>query len=138
MNEIDEMKETDFTSFLRPVRIHESHNPMKWSFQPQWSFELTDRHTIDDEWQQEQEQMMMIIARICYDKRWQEQCTIDEDDTTDKDFNDDEAFENKDNNNECDDEWTKSLKLNVMLLQTKSLCAFWWIFQVQFLNFLQL
>ena len=29
---------------------------------------------------------------------------IDKDDTTDKDFNDNKAFENKDNKNKCDDE----------------------------------
>ena len=29
---------------------------------------------------------------------------IDEDDTTDKDFNNNKAFKNKDDNNKCDDE----------------------------------
>ena len=38
---------------------------------------------INDEQQWEWEQMMMIITRICYNKRWQEWCMIDEDYTTD-------------------------------------------------------
>ena len=49
---------------------------------------------------------------------------IDDNDTTDKDFNNNEAFENEDNNNECDDKQIKSLKSNAMLLQIKFLCAF--------------
>ena len=60
--------------------------------------------------------MMMIIMRICYDKKWWEWCTINEDNATDENFNDDKVFENKNDNNEYDNEWIKFLKLNVMLL----------------------
>ena len=53
--------------------------------------------------------MMMIIMRICYDKKWQEWCTIDEDDTMNEDFNNNEAFENEDNNNKCNDRWMNEI-----------------------------
>ena len=35
---------------------------------------------------------MMIIAKICYNERWQEQCMIDENDAMNEDFYDNEAF----------------------------------------------
>ena len=66
---------------------------MKQSSQSQWSFNwLIDRQMMtmtNDTWQ---EWMMMIIAKICYNERWQEQCMIDENDAMNEDFYDNEAF----------------------------------------------
>ena len=53
MNKIDKMKQMNFISFFRSVRIYESHNLMKWSSQSQQSVELTDNEWMNDEqWQE--------------------------------------------------------------------------------------
>ena len=116
MKQMNRWRWSDFISFFKFVKIHEFCNSMKQSFQSQWSFELTDRHMIDDKQWWEWEQTMMIIARIWSSKKWWEWCTINEDNATDENFNDDKVFENKNDNNEYDNEWIKFLKLNVMLL----------------------
>ena len=53
------MKQTNFISFFRSVRIYRSHNLMKWSSQLWWSVELTDNEWTNNEWQWE-----------WYDKWW--------------------------------------------------------------------
>ena len=90
---------------------------------------------IDDEWQQEWEQTMMIIARICYNKKWWEWCTIDEDDTMNEDFNNDEAFKNEDDNNECDDKWMNKIFQIECDAVANKISVLQWLFQVQFPQF---
>ena len=110
----------------------------------EWMKMKTDRfyqlsQAIDDEWQQEQEQMMMIIARICYNKRWQEWCMIDEDDAMNEDFNNNKAFENKNDNNECDDRQTnKIFQIKCDAVANEISIHFNDFFKFNFLNFLQL
>ena len=52
---------------------------------------------------------MTIIVRIYYNERWWKWCTIDEDDATNEDFNNDKAFKNEDDNNKCDDRWMNKI-----------------------------
>ena len=67
------MKQTDFISFLRPVRMYESCNSMKQNSQSWWSFEPTDRHTINDE---DKWQMMRTDDNSDKDMLWQKTRTM--------------------------------------------------------------
>ena len=66
MNEINEMKQMNFISSFRSVKIYEFCNLMKWSSQSQQSVELTDNEWTDNEQWQE-----------WYDEQWW--CNSDKD-----------------------------------------------------------
>ena len=64
---------------------------------------------------------------------------IDEDDTTDKDFNNNKAFKNKDDNNKCDDEQMNEIfQIKCDAVANEISMCFNDFFKFNFLNFLQL